>query len=113
MAWSSLDPVASCALAVLAGWLEWRQLRFERLWTGSEWRLDGDGAWRWRRADGEAGPATLEQATLLGPLVVLNLQRDTERIDLSIWPDQLDSATRRRLRVRLGTLREGTQQAAH
>ncbi len=104
LAWAGIDVLAKSGLAVLAGWLEWRNLRFERDWRRSGWKLDGDGAWSWRRANGAAGTASLVQATLLGPLLVLNLRAAEGRIDLPIWPDALDDATRRRLRVRLANL---------
>ena len=99
--WSGLELLAKCGLALLAAWLEWRTLKSERIWDASSWRFDGEGLWGWQRVDGATGTATLAQATLLGPLVVLNLRDASGRIDLPIWPDQLDIDTRRRLRVRL------------
>ena len=99
--WSSLEPWGKFALAVLVAWLEWRTLRVESWWQDSQWRLDGEGAWHWRRADMTEGDAALTQATLLGPLIVLNLRDSSGRVDLPIWPDQLDAETHRRLRVRL------------
>jgi hypothetical protein len=110
LAWSGLGVAAKAGVALLAVWLEWRHLRFEQHWRGSDWCLDGDGAWQWQRADDTRGEAMLAQATQLGPLLVLNLRRAGERIDLPIWPDQLDAATRRRLRVRLGTLHDDAAQ---
>ena len=101
LAWSGLELPAKFALALLAGWLEWRNLRSERAWRGSTWRFDGEGEWRWLRQGGSEGSATFRQATLLGPLIVLNLRDAGGRIDLPIWPDQLDDDARRRLRVRL------------
>jgi len=101
--WSGLELLAKFALALLAGWLEWRNFRAEKAWDNSHWKLDGEGGWRWRVNDTE-GAATLEQATLLGSLIVLNLRCASGRIDLPIWPDQLDADTRRGLRVRLATL---------
>lgn len=102
--WSGLDVWGKFALALLVASLEWRNLCAEKLWQGSQWRIDGEGAWRWRRGDGKEGDAVLAQATLLGPLIVLNLRSASGRIDLPVWPDQLDVETRRKLRVRLQTL---------
>jgi len=99
--WSGLELLGKCGLALLVVWLEWRNLRSERTWDGSCWQLDGEGVWRWQRVDGAEGTVTLEQATMLGPLIVLNLRDATGRVDLPIWPDQLDADTRRHLRVRL------------
>ncbi len=104
LAWASLDAPAKFVLALFAVWFEWRNLHHESLWRNSGWRLDNEGAWRWQRADGTEGDAILTQATSLGPLTVLNLRDSSGRIDLPIWPDQLDADTRRQLRVRLATL---------
>ncbi len=99
--WSGVDIPVKGGIALLAGWLEWRNLRFERAWHGSHWQLDCEGNWNWQRVDGAGGGAVLTQATLLGPLIVLNFRSSDGRIDLPIWPDQLDTDTRRHLRVRL------------
>ena len=111
--WSGLDPLAKCGLALLAAWLEWRTVRSERTWHGSHWQLDSEGDWCWQRVDGAEGAATLEQATMLGPLMVLNLQHASGRIDLPIWPDQLDADTRRRMRVRLSHSNSPASNSAH
>ncbi len=99
--WSGMEFPAKGGIALLAGWLEWRNLRSERAWHGSHWQLDCEGNWNWQRVGGSGGGAVLTQATLLGPLIVLNFRSSDGRIDLPIWPDQLDTDTRRRLRVRL------------
>lgn len=102
--WAGLEPWAKFAIALLGVWLEGRNLRFERFWKDSSWRLDNEGDWRWRRSDGSEGQAKLTQATLIGSLLVLNLRVAGRRIDLSIWPDQVHADTRRRLGVRLRRL---------
>lgn len=102
LAWSGLGAWAKMALILLAAWMELRTVRKEDAWHLSRWKLDGDGGWRWRRdGDGE-GEAALLQATSLGPLILLDLHASGRRVDLALWPDNLDADTRRRLRSRLG-----------
>jgi len=104
LAWSGLGAWAKLALILLAAWMELRTVRNEDAWHPSRWKLDGDGGWRWRR-DGDdpgEGEATLVQATSLGPMILLDLRASGRRVDLALWPDNLDADTRRRLRARLG-----------
>ncbi len=111
LVWSSLDAWIALALLLAITLVETRARRSERAWKGSRWRISADGVWRWRRADGKEGEAELEQATILGPLIVLNLRTDDGCVDLSLWPDQLPVDTRRQLRVRLPTLRQAHSQS--
>lgn len=104
LVWSGLDVLAKVALALLTAWMEGRARRVEQTWRGSRWMLDAAGQWTWRRRDGSEGHGVLSQSTVLGPLLLLNLEVSPSRVDLAIWPDCLDAITRRRLRVRLSTL---------
>jgi len=67
----------------------------------------GDGQWSLRRADGGDVPATLASSRVLGPCIWLRLRTADRRIaTLLLAPDNSDADIRRRLRIRLATMRD-------
>lgn len=112
LAWAAVDAWMVLALLLLIALVEIRAGRSERAWAGSCWRVDAEGVWHWQRVDGVEGEATLDQATVLGPLIVLNLRADNRRVSLPLWPDTIREDTRRQLRIRLPTLQPAEPEPA-
>ena len=94
--------LAAATLAYGAMWL-WR-CRHPRV-VALTWRSDGSVSVRFKDRKIEAAEVqgTLQDARVLGFLIVLHLRWPDARAGIWILPDNLDGDTRRRLRVRLGS----------
>ena len=91
--------LALCAAALVAAGLALRARR-RREWNGLS--LAGTGAAVLRHPGHGDRTARLEHATVLGPLVVLELAcEDGRRLRLPLYPDSTDRDSLRRLRVLL------------
>ena len=114
-----LAALALLAVA-LAGLPFWLKLPLALLVAGSAWRAvrryqrspvtaagwSGEGGWSLRFADGSDAPAELASFRVLGAAVLLRLRlaQPGEQV-LLLAPDNSDADIRRRLRMRLATVR--------
>lgn len=91
--------IATIAYGVAASW------RFRHPGIAAlTWRGDGGVSIRFAsRGGGGEVQAELHEARVLGFLIVLHLRWPRGRASLWLLPDNLDTDTRRRLRVRLGS----------
>ncbi len=70
-------------------------------------RWHEDGSWSLELADGQRVRPRLGGARVLGPAIFLRFtwsERSRASASVSLWPDNTDPDTRRRLRVRLRAL---------
>lgn len=88
------------ALGVLG--YAWLCLRAEGRQRVAVARWRGDGNWLLELADGAKVPARLDGARVLGPVIFLRFSWSKGSCtNVSLWPDNADPDTRRRLRARL------------
>ena len=104
---SAMPPLARCVAAGVATGLALHAARRELGRPVEAFVWDADGA-AWRGDGGRLQRLADVRLHFRGPLLVL-AARDPggRRIDRVFWPDTIDAATRRELRLRVGPARGG------